>query len=124
LKSAAGGGAPSFKITHLDFNAFQMHYAEWADTDITAFLATGAYVGTVEADTFPSPFAVAYPAAGATPALINQWDVTSAASAHLNWYPMNSTPGSFGKVMISWPIAGPYQYTNPEGFSSSNLIVD
>ena len=63
LTVAADGGAPSFAISALGFNAFQLHYAEWSSTDMTgAFLATGIYTGTFTATTYPTPFFAAYPA--------------------------------------------------------------
>ena len=63
LTSAANAGAPSFAISVLGFNAFQLHYAEWSNTDMTgAFLATGAYTGTFTATTYPTPFSSTYPA--------------------------------------------------------------
>jgi len=59
LTVAATGGAPSFAVSALGFNAFQLHYAEWSSTDMAgqSFLATGAYTGTVAAaSTYPSVF--------------------------------------------------------------------
>jgi len=104
---AADKGAPSFKLTTLGYYKFQLHYVEWASTDMT-FIATNTYMGTVAAaSTFPMPVKNTYPASGT--AINFAFPQTAGGDSHANWRPMDWTAGSMGPFQYYAPSTGsPY----------------
>lgn len=99
LTVSSGNGAPGFRLSKSDYFKYQLHYAEWSSTDMTAqnWLTTGPYVGTYAANTYPSPFSITYPT-GATGTADLKFEFPQAAGglSHTNWYPYLQEPGNIG----------------------------
>ena len=75
-KLAADKGALAFKLDKADFSKFQMHYVEWADSEMTfmpAVSASPGYFGTYTASTYPMPLYGTYPA-GANAQTKQSWN--------------------------------------------------
>ena len=105
---AADKGAPSFKLTTLGYYKFQLHYVEWASTDMT-FIATNLYMGTVAAvDTFPMPVKNTYPTSGTSIGFA--FPQAADGESHKNWFPMNNGAGSIGPVNFYFPVTGSTYY--------------
>jgi len=108
VKIAADMGALAFKLDQADFSKFQMHYVEWADSEmkfLPAVSASPGYFGTYTANTFPMPLFGTYPA-GANAATKQSWNFNGGQN---NWNPNNYIPGSIGPFTYYPYYTGPYQ---------------
>ena len=110
INVAANKGAPAFKLTNAAFKKFQLHYVEWAASEMTFVPETSTgpgFLGTYTANTFPMPIKTTYPA-GTTGAAVKSWTFNG---GKLNYVPSNFIPGSVGSLTYYSYPSGPFQET-------------